>query len=352
MAASAVRPEQIDQIFAGIESARAPGAAVLVLENGRVTFERYYGVTDLRWLRKIDAHTNFRLASCTKQFTAMAIMLLVHDRKLHYEDRLTDVFPDFPAYGKSITIRNLLNHTSGLLDYEDLMSKPAVNTPAGQIPQIKDAGVLEILKLQKTTKFPPGTKWDYSNSGYAVLAMVVQAISSQPFGDFLHERIFAPLKMNATAAYEKGKNTVSNRAYGHTHDGGAWREVDQSSTSAVLGDGGVYSSLDDLAKWDRALAHHTLLSETEMKPAITPVNVSDGSVQEPDGTPAAYGFGWFLNLYKSHPRMWHYGETVGFRTTIQRFVDDKLTIIVLCNRDDLVPANLALKVADLFLAAH
>jgi len=352
MAASAVRPEQIDQIFAGIESARAPGAAVLVLENGRVTFERYYGVTDLRWLRKIDAHTNFRLASCTKQFTAMAIMLLVHDRKLHYEDRLTDVFPDFPAYGKSITIRNLLNHTSGLLDYEDLMSKPAVNTPAGQIPQIKDAGVLEILKLQKTTKFPPGTKWDYSNSGYAVLAMVVQAISSQPFGDFLHERIFAPLKMNATAAYEKGKNTVSNRAYGHTHDGGAWREVDQSSTSAVLGDGGVYSSLDDLAKWDRALAHHTLLSETEMKPAITPVNVSDGSVQEPDGTPAAYGFGWFWNLYKSHPRMWHYGETVGFRTTIQRFVDDKLTIIVLCNRDDLVPANLALKVADLFLAAH
>jgi len=352
MAASAVRPEQIDQIFAGIESAHAPGAAVLVLENGRVTFERYYGVTDLRWLRKIDAHTNFRLASCTKQFTAMAIMLLVHDRKLHYEDRLTDVFPDFPAYGKSITIRNLLNHTSGLLDYEDLMSKPAVNTPAGQIPQIKDAGVLEILKLQKTTKFPPGTKWDYSNSGYAVLAMVVQAISSQPFGDFLHERIFAPLKMNATAAYEKGKNTVSNRAYGHTHDGGAWREVDQSSTSAVLGDGGVYSSLDDLAKWDRALAHHTLLSETEMKPAITPVNVSDGSVQEPDGTPAAYGFGWFLNLYKSHPRMWHYGETVGFRTTIQRFVDDKLTIIVLCNRDDLVPANLALKVADLFLAAH
>jgi CubicO group peptidase (beta-lactamase class C family) len=119
-----------------------------------------------------------------------------------------------------------------------------------------------------------------------------------------------------------------------------------------LGDGGVYSSLDDLAKWDRALAHHTLLSETEMRPAITPVKVFDGSVQEPDGNSAAYGFGWFLNSYKNHPRMWHYGESVGFRTTIQRLVDDKLTIIVLCNRDDLVPANLALKVADLFLAAQ
>lgn len=351
MAASAVRPEQIDQIFAGMESARTPGAAVLVLENGQVRFERGYGVSDLRSLRKIDAHTNFRLASCTKQFTAMAIMLLVHDGKLRYEDRLTDIFPDFPEYGRSITIRNLLNHTSGLLDYEDLMPKPPPGTPPERIPQIKDAGVLEILKQQKTTKFPPGTKWDYSNSGYATLAMIVQKVSGQPFGDFLHERIFAPLKMDGTVAHEKGKNTVSNRAYGHTRENGAWREMDQSSTSAVLGDGGVYSSLDDLARWDQALRQHTLLSEAEMKPAITPVKVSDASVQGPDGTPAAYGFGWFLNSYKDHPRMWHYGETVGFRTTIQRLVDENLTIIVLCNRDDAVPANLALKVADLFLGA-
>lgn len=348
----AVQGEQIDRIFAGIDSPRAPGAAVLVLKNGHVVFERGYGVADLHSFHKIDTHANFRLASCTKQFTAMAIMLLVHDSKLHYEDRLTDVFPDFPEYGKSITIRNLLNHTSGLLDYEDLMAKPSAGTPAEKIPQIKDAGVLEILKLQKTTKFLPGTKWDYSNSGYAVLAMVVQQISGQSFGDFLHERIFAPLKMNATVAYEKGKNTISTRAYGHTHDGGAWHEMDQSSTSAVLGDGGVYSSLDDLAKWDQSLASHTLLNDTEMKPALTPVRVSDGSVQEPDGTPAAYGFGWFLNSYKGHPRMWHYGETVGFRTTIQRFTDENLTIIVLRNRDDLVPANLALKIADLFLTAQ
>ena len=199
----------------------------------------------------LTAQTNFRLASCTKQFTATAVMLLVHDGKLHYEDRLTDVFPDFPAYGKSITIRNLLNHTSGLLDYEDLMAKPAPGTPPEQIPQIKDAGVLALLKQQTTTKFPPGTHWDYSNSGYAVLAMVVEKVSGQSFGDFLHDRIFAPLDMKQTVAYEKGKNTVISRAFGHTHEGGAWHEQDQSPTSAVLGDGGVYSSLGDLAKWDR-----------------------------------------------------------------------------------------------------
>jgi len=305
-----------------------------------------------KWLHGIDASTNFRLASCTKQFTAMAIMLLVHDGKLHYENRLTDVFPDFPQYGRSITIRNLLNHTSGLLDYEDLMAKPPAGTPEEKIPQIKDAGVLEVLEQQKTTKFPPGTKWDYSNSGYAVLAMVVGKVSGHTFGNFLQDRIFAPLKMNATRAHEKGKDTISDRAYGHTHESAAWREMDQSSTSAVLGDGGVYSSLNDLAKWDEALSQHTLLSEKEMKPAITAVKVADSSVQEPNGTPGAYGFGWFLNSYKGHRRMWHYGETVGFRTTIQRFVDEKLTVIVLCNRDDLVPANLALRVADLFLAVQ
>ncbi|MGH9502462.1 MAG: serine hydrolase domain-containing protein [Terriglobales bacterium] len=349
-AGSLVPEQQIDQIFAGLKSENLPGAAVLVIDNGRTVFERGYGVADLRSRRKVDEHTNFRLASCTKQFTAMAIMLLVHDGKLRYEERLTDVFPDFPEYGKAITIRNLLNHTSGLLDYEDLMAKPAPGTPSEKVPQIKDAGVLRLLQQQKTTKFPPGTHWDYSNSGYAVLAMVVEKVSGQPFGDFLHARIFAPLGMNQTVAYEKGKNTVAHRAYGYTHASGGWRQMDQSPTSAVLGDGGVYSSLADLAKWDRALTHHTLLSEAEMKPAITPVKVADGSVQEPDGKPAAYGFGWFLNPYEDHLRMWHYGETVGFRTTIQRFVDEKLTVIVLCNRDDQIPAHLALKVADLFLA--
>jgi CubicO group peptidase (beta-lactamase class C family) len=351
MAQSAVPQTEINSIFSGFKSDRAPGAAVLVIQTGRVVFERGYGVADLRSLRKIDSHTNFRLASCTKQFTAMAIMLLVHEGKLRYDQRLTDIFPEFPEYGKSITIRNLLNHTSGLLDYEDLMEQPSAATPPERISQIKDGGVLELLKEQKATKFPPGTRWDYSNSGYVLLAMIVDKVSGRPFGSFLHDRIFAPLAMDNTVAYEKGKNEVPNRAYGYTYEKGTWHETDRSPTSATLGDGGVYSSLDDLAKWDRALEHHTLLSEAEAKAALTPVTVPDNSVREPDGAPAAYGFGWFLNPYKGHRRMWHYGETVGFRTTIQRFVNDKLTIIVLCNRADPIPSYLALKVADLFISS-
>jgi CubicO group peptidase (beta-lactamase class C family) len=349
-APAADEPEsgQIEAIFAGLESANAPGAAVLVIKAGRPVFRRGYGVTDLHSLHKIDETTNFRLASVTKQFTAMAVMLLVHDGKLRYEDRLTDVFPEFPEYGKTITIRNLLNHTSGLLDYEDLMPKHE-GVPEEEIPQIQDAGVFDLLKQQTKTKFAPGTKWDYSNSGYVLLGLVVAKRSGLPFGQFLHDRIFAPLKMTGTVAYQKGKNVVANRAYGHSKIDGKWRQTDQSPTSATLGDGGVYSSLRDLEKWDRALREHVLLSESEMLPALTPVKVPDNSVREPDGTPAAYGFGWFLNPYKGHRRMWHYGETMGFRTSIQRFVDDKLTVVVLCNRSDLNPSELALKVADLFL---
>jgi CubicO group peptidase (beta-lactamase class C family) len=273
----------------------------------------------------------------------------VHDGKLHYEDRLTGVFPDFPEYGKAITIRNLLNHTSGLLDYEDLMPKADPNLPVEKI-QIQDAGVLDLLKQQRTTKFVPGTHWDYSNSGYVVLGLVVAKLSGKPFDEFLHDRIFAPLQMTNTVAYVRAKNEVPHRAYGHSKTSSGWQQTDQSPTSATLGDGGVYSSLTDLSKWDDALQRHTLLSAKEMEPAITPVEVPDNSVRGPDGSPAEYGFGWFLNPYRQHRRMWHYGETEGFRSNIQRFSEHGLTIIVLCNRTDVDPGTLGLKVADLFLA--
>src|SRR5215469_8173035 len=194
--------EKIDAILAaaGVKPGNDPGAAVLVVKNGKVLFERGYGVTDLKSLHKIDAHTNFRLASVTKQFTAMAIILLVHDGRLHYDDRLTDVFPDFPEYGRAITIRNLLNHTSGLQDYEDLMPQSDPGLPVEQV-QIQDAGVLELLKKQRETKFKPGSKWEYSNSGYVLLGLAVQKVSGKSFPDFLRDRIFAPLRMNNTLAY-------------------------------------------------------------------------------------------------------------------------------------------------------
>jgi CubicO group peptidase (beta-lactamase class C family) len=358
MAAEEPMTAKIDAIFSPVADAKSPGVAVLVRKDGRIVFERGYGVRDLRTLAKIDARTNFRLASCTKPFTAMAIMLLVHDGKLRYEDKLTDVFPDFPAYGQTITIRNLLNQTSGLQDYESLMEQRehATSLLWSEQDQIQDADVLNLLEQHSGTQFAPGSKWAYSNSGYVVLGLVVAKVSGKPFGQFLHERIFAPLKMDQTIAYQKGKNQISDRAFGHSKETNAWKQMDQSSTSATLGDGGVYSSLNDLAKWDEALERHALLSENEMQAALTPVKLGGGATPQwpadsdrPEGTPVAYGFGWFLDPYRGHARMWHYGETMGFHTYIERFVDDRLSIIVLCNRTDLNPEELAGKVADLYL---
>jgi CubicO group peptidase (beta-lactamase class C family) len=320
---------------------------VLVIKDGRPVFRKGYGVTDLGTFQRIGPETNFRLASLTKQFTAMAVMLLVRDGKLRYEDRLTEVFPDFPAYGKTITIRQVLNHTSGLVDYEDVMARRYAGIAADKIPQIRDAGVLELLKHERGTKFAPGTKWAYSNSGYVLLGMVVEKRSGMSFGDFLGQRIFTPLAMTGTIAYERGKNEVSHRAYGYTRTAGGWSETDQSSTSATLGDGGVYTSLDDLEKWDRALAGDTLLSAKEMEPAYTATN--GGPLQQPDGSLAPlYGFGWFLDPYRGHRRFSHYGETVGFRNAIQRFPDDHITVIFLSNRAEVDAPAMAERVAALY----
>ena len=353
--------QQIDAIFAPVTQESAPGLAVVVRKGGRTLYEKGYGLRDLRTKRKIDQHTNFRLASFTKQFTATAIMLLVHDGKLRYDQTLTEIFPDFPAYGKSITIRNLLNHTGGLPDYEDLMD--AAEKTKGPLwsseHQIQDDEVLSLLKKENKGKFVPGTSWSYSNSGYVVLGLIVAKASGQSYGDFLHARIFAPLRMDHTIVYQKGKNEVVNRAFGHSKESDALKETDQSSTSATLGDGGIYSNLEDLAKWDDALTNHILLGVEEMAPALAPAKLSIGTqtywpTETNDdnlhpGKPVSYGFGWFLDPYQDHPRMWHTGSTMGFRTVIERFTADHLTIIILCNRTDLDPEALALKVAGLYL---
>ena len=164
--------------------------------------------------------------------------------------------------------------------------------------------------------------------------------------------------MTRTLAYEKGKNEVPDRAYGHTKEPAGFRETDQSSTSATLGDGGVYSCLDDLAKWAEALRTNALLTKAEMTQALTPVRLAaDGSgaalAQGPPGgenlfpnQPVAYGFGWFLEPWRGRPRAWHHGETMGFRSIVERFTADGLTIVVLANRGDIDLRSLALKLAE------
>ena len=348
-------PKRLASLFADRIPNDAPGLAVLVKREGRVLIEAGYGVRSLAGQEKIDAHTNFRLASLSKQFTAMAVMLLVHDGRLRYEEKLTEIFPEFPAYGKTISVRNLLDHTSGLPDYEELMERAEKErgTRWTAARQIRDDEVLTLLEQTDHGKFPPGTNWEYSNSGYVVLGLIVAKRAGESFGEFLHQRVFAPLKMSSTLLFENGKNEVADRAYGHSLKNGALKETDQSPTSATQGDGGVYSNLADLSRWDDALRNHTLLGEADFAPAVTPRALPAGAERKlAEDVPAAlrgqargYGFGWFLDLEDAHPLMWHYGDTVGFKSVILRYTRDQITVIVLSNRSDLDPAALALESA-------
>ena len=352
---------QLDALFLEVTTANDPGCAVLVKHGGLKVLEKGYGVRELRTPTKIDPHTDFRLASFSKQFTAMAVMLLIRDGKLRYEETLTEIFPEFPAYGQSITIRHLLNHTSGLPDYEELMEKEekAKGPIWSSEHQIQDDEVLALLEKTSVGKFPPGSSWAYSNSGYVVLGIIVRKASGMPYRDFLQKRIFFPAGMNHSLVYQKGINEIPNRAFGHSRQDGKFVETDQSSTSATLGDGGVYSNLEDLSRWDDALENHLLLGEKEMAPALEPVKLADGSEAHwpkeagednaTPGKPVSYGFGWFLDSWEGHPRMYHTGSTRGFRTVIERFTRDGLTTVVLCNRLDLEPQALAEKSAGLLL---
>ena len=294
----------------------------------------------------------------------MAVMLLVLDGKLRYDATLARIFPEFPAYGKAITVRHLLTHTSGLPDYEDLMER--VEQSDGKRwsaeHQIQDVEVLDLVEKESRGKFAPGTSWAYSNTGYVMLGLIVAKVSGVSFPEFLERRIFIPLQMQNTLAYQKGKKEILHRAFGHSREHGKLILTDQSSTSATLGDGDVYSNLADLSKWDNALANHTLLSAEEMQTALTPVKLADR--REPrwpakadgdnlaPGEPVSYGFGWFLDAYPGHLRMWHSGTTIGFRNVIERFTIDHLTIVILCNRTDFDPTALASKIAGLYLGSE
>ena len=355
--------KQIDTVILLVSKPTDPGFAVLVKQGPKIIFEKGYGVCEFGKPAKIMPNVNFRLASVTKQFTAMAIMLLVDDGKLHYEDHLTDIWPDFPGYGKQITVRQLLTHTSGLPDYENLMeAEEKTHGPKWSAEnQIQDREVLALLETQTSGVFSPGTKWEYSNSGYVVLGMIVAKVSGMSYGEFLKKRVFTPLGMDHTIAYVKGKNEVANRAYGHSKEGERFKVTDQSSTSATLGDGGIYSSVEDLAKWDDALTNHTLVSEQEMALAYAPVKMPDGSAyywqknaSDNKQTPPEvvdYGYGWFLDPYQGHPRAYHNGESMGFRSTIERYVTDRFTIIILSNRTDTSPPDLGEQMAHVLFKA-
>jgi CubicO group peptidase (beta-lactamase class C family) len=311
-----------------------PGASLLVLRDGQQVVRASYGLADLETHTPATPETNYRLASVSKQFTAASILLLAEDGRLTLDDRGHTWLPSLPKAAETVTIRHLLTHTSGLVDYEDVL-------PGNLAAPLHDADVLRLLETQDRTYFRPGTGYRYSNSGYALLALIVQRASGKAFAKFLRERIFQPLGMFHTVAHEEGVSTVTNRAFGYTQEAGRWNRTDQDPTSAVLGDGGIYSSIDDLAKWDAALYDERLLQPSSLQAAFTPATHTD----DPE---IQYGYGWRI----TGETLWHSGESVGFRNVIVRYPKRHATVVVLTNRNEPEPYQLALEIAKTVIASR
>jgi CubicO group peptidase (beta-lactamase class C family) len=313
-------------------SGDVPGASLLVVKDGKPIIRRGFGYADLEKHIKAGPETDYRMASVTKQFTAASILLLKQDGKLRLEDTVRKYLPELPASDDKITVYHLLTHTGGLIDYEDLV-------PADRTTQLNDDDVLSMIATQQRLYFEPGTAFRYSNGGYVLLGLIAQRVSGMDLADFMKQRIFQPLGMDHTLMYEHDHGPeVPHRAYGYSQVDGKWTKTDQSVTSATRGDGGIYTSIDDLAKWDAALYSDKLLNEDSRHAAFTP--------HDPSGDPdSGYGFGWRI----SEDTVWHSGESMGFRNIIVRWPKQHMSVIILSNRNEFMPYPLALTIGELMM---
>ena len=310
-----------------------PGAAVLVIRNGRVVHAKGYGMASLANQTPITPDTSFLLASVTKQFTAMAIMMLAGQGKLKYDDTLASFFPQFPAYAKGITVRHLLNHTAGFPEYDRLFQDAAMvrkedyglpRRPArgGFEPTVQD--VLKILAKQTEPRFAAGSKFEYSNSGYVLLALIVEKISGQRFARFLEQKIFQPCGMKRSLLYDETRPAIRNAATSYRKESGGWVEVNYTPSNFVYGEDNIYTTIEDLYRWDQALEQHKLVPAATFEEAIKPGRLNDGSA-------TAYGFGWNLGERGGSKAHSHGGSWLGFRTAILRIPGQRLTVAVLSN---------------------
>jgi CubicO group peptidase (beta-lactamase class C family) len=302
---------RIDALMRSLSERGQFSGSILVAEQGRIIYERGFGKADIKNNIAFTPNTPVYLASLTKQFTAMAIMMLAEQRGLSYGDSLSKYFPEFPSYAANITIRNLLNHTSGIADYVGL---------GLEHPGLTNKDVLSALTRQEALRFPPGEKFEYSNSNYVLLALIVEKATAQPYKLFLQNKIFVPLGMQHTFVYD-GSRQKTVRAVGYNRFG------DVSDYDLLTyGEGGIYSTVADLFKWDQALYTERLVKRSTLDEAFTRGKLNDGSS-------ANYGFGWAIVDFNGETIYAHAGRYGGFNTYIKRFPKERATIIFLTNYD-------------------
>ena len=320
---------KFDEFVTALQTQGIATGNILVYEAGEVVHRSSNGLRSINPVDALDLNSQFRLASVSKQFTGMAIMKLKETGQLDYDQKVTTILPDFP-YG-TITVRQLLNHTSGLTDYERVIANNFIKEDTTKTYILGNDDILEVFyDVHPDLDFQPGEKWEYSNTGYLVLATIVEKTSGQHFRAFLKERILDPVGMTNTTLYRyqiQSDANMPNRVFGYRT---ALNQTDLISNdynivNDVRGDGGIYSTLDDLYKWNLALANHTLISKAYLDEAWTPGILNNGEKTR-------YGFGWFLEQDAAKPRaVSHSGGWVGFVTYLFNEVGTKSGFVILTN---------------------
>lgn len=333
-------PEQIDAIFAEW-TGTTPGAALAVVRDEKIIYSRGYGVANLDHGVPITPRTVFDIASTSKQFTAACILLLAEEGKLALTDEVRKHIPELPQYEHPITIAHLLHHTSGLRDYTTLMALAGLSTE----PDYTDEFLLGLVFRQQGLNFPPGERFLYSNTGYFLLGEIVRRVAGMPMSRFARERIFAPLGMSSTMFMDDRLAVIPHRAESyHPREDGAGGYQLSISLMDNVGDGGVYTTVEDLARWDANFYHNTLGAR---KPEFLEQMQKVGTLS--NGQPLGYASGLFIGEHRGHKMVSHAGGWRGFRTEFARFPEHKLTVICLANVSAVHSTALALRVADLYL---
>lgn len=313
------RLKTLDSVLTRLHEQAMFNGVVLVAEQGNVQYKKAFGTANIATNEPLTTNSAFNLASISKQFVALLVMQLQERGKLCYDEPVRTYLPDFPY--DTITVRHLLTHTSGLPDYGDLAQQHT-----GPLDTLTNAGMLELFRDHKPALlFPPGTRWEYCNTGYVVLGSIIEKVAGMPVERFFEQQIVRPLKLKNTYAYYlKSSTTPRNRVFGHTREGGQNVLNDLIRLDGVIGDGNIYSSVEDLLVWEQALNTERLVKASTLRDAFTAVKLSGNNGQV---TTYPYGFGWFIE--DGGNVLAHTGSWVGFLNVLVRYVAKKQTLIVL-----------------------
>jgi CubicO group peptidase (beta-lactamase class C family) len=329
----------VDSLFAAWNKPGNPGCAVGVIQDGRWVHRAGYGIANLSTGAPITADTRFYMASVSKQFAAASVVLAARQGKLSLDDPIRKWIPDFPEYGQAVTVRNLLQHTSGVRDYLVLLS---LN---GKIADVHpDDEVLKLIARQTALDFTPGSEYSYSNSGYFLLSVIIKRATGMSLRDFAERNMFGPLGMRNTYFYDDHTkpHPAGPLAMGYTPKDGAF-EPSLYANFEQVADGGLYSTINDVMAWDQNFYQPKVGDQTYLDLMQTPGKLNDGR-------PLEYALGLMARDYGGLRTIVHSGGFMGYRTIIQRFPDQRFTAVMLCNLGTISPETLALRIADIYLA--